>query len=45
MAFAMSDQNLIHLPEFQQRIAVLQHLKYIDENRTVMLKGRVACEV
>ena len=24
---------------------VLQHLKYIDEQETVLLKGRVACEV
>ena len=26
-------------------INVLQELKYIDNNRTVQLKGRVACEM
>ncbi|KAG8904178.1 hypothetical protein FRB99_002126 [Tulasnella sp. 403] len=42
---AVSDQNLELLPEYQQRMAVLEDLRYIDENQTVLLKGRVACEI
>lgn len=41
----ISDQNLVLLPEYEQRIQVLKTLKYIDDNCTVQLKGRVACEV
>lgn len=41
----MSDQNLELLPDYQQRIAVLQQLQFIDHTSTVLLKGRVACEV
>lgn len=42
---ALSDQNLELLPDYEQRIAVLKDLQFIDENQTVQLKGRVACEV
>jgi antiviral helicase SKI2 len=42
---ALSDQNLELLPDYEQRIAVLKELQFIDENQTVQLKGRVACEV
>lgn len=42
---AISEQNLELLPDYEQRIAVLKELQYIDENSTVLLKGRVACEV
>lgn len=45
LKLAISDQNLDLLPDYEQRIAVLQELKFIDENSTVLLKGRVACEV
>ena len=41
----MSDQNLELIPDYEQRIAVLKDLRFIDENSTVLLKGRVACEV
>ena len=41
----ISDQNLELIPDYEQRIEVLKELKYIDENSTVLLKGRVACEV
>jgi antiviral helicase SKI2 len=41
----MSDQNLELLPDYEQRIAVLKDLGFIDENGNVELKGRVACEV
>lgn len=41
----MSDQNLQLLPDYEQRIAVLKDLDFIDENSRVQLKGKVACEV
>ena len=45
LKMAMSDENLQLIPDYEQRIAVLQELKFIDDNSTVLLKGRVACEV
>lgn len=42
---AISEQNLDLLPDYEQRIAVLQDLQFIDEKSTVLLKGRVACEI
>jgi antiviral helicase SKI2 len=41
----MSDQNLQLLPDYEQRVAVLKDLGFIDENSRVELKGKVACEV
>jgi antiviral helicase SKI2 len=41
----ISDQNLQLLPDYEQRVAVLKELAFIDENASVQLKGRVACEV
>lgn len=41
----MSDQNLQLLPDYEQRIAVLHELGFIDEDARVELKGKVACEV
>ncbi|KAI5778902.1 NUC185 domain-containing protein [Geopyxis carbonaria] len=41
----ISDQNLQLLPDYEQRVAVLKELSFIDENSSVQLKGRVACEV
>ncbi|GAA5799047.1 hypothetical protein HPULCUR_004456 [Helicostylum pulchrum] len=41
----ISDQNLELLPDYHQRIDVLKQLNYIDEQGTVQLKGRVACEI
>lgn len=41
----ISDQNLQLLPDYEQRVTVLKELKFIDENDSVQLKGRVACEV
>ncbi|GBC10110.1 hypothetical protein RclHR1_09340009 [Rhizophagus clarus] len=41
----ISEQNLELLPDFEQRIGVLQNLNYIDEDRILQLKGRVACEI
>lgn len=45
LKMALSDQNLELLPDYEQRTAVLKELQYIDEASTVLLKGRVACEV
>lgn len=33
------------LPDYNQRIEVLKFLRYIDDNLTVQLKGKIACEV
>ena len=41
----MSDQNLQLLPDYEQRIRVLQDLGFIDDGSRVELKGKVACEV
>ncbi|KIM88714.1 hypothetical protein PILCRDRAFT_2912 [Piloderma croceum F 1598] len=45
LKLAISDQNLELIPDYEQRIEVLKELKFIDENSTVSLKGRVACEI
>lgn len=45
LKLALSDQNLELIPDYEQRISVLKDLKFIDENSTIQLKGRVACEV
>jgi antiviral helicase SKI2 len=41
----LSNESLQLFPDFLQRKSVLQTLGYVDENETVMVKGRVACEV
>ncbi|EWC44211.1 hypothetical protein DRE_06956 [Drechslerella stenobrocha 248] len=41
----ISDQNLQLLPDYEQRIRVLQDLEFIDGDSRVQLKGRVACEI
>ncbi|KAJ3392196.1 hypothetical protein HDU84_004688 [Entophlyctis sp. JEL0112] len=45
LAHSISDQNLELLPDYHQRIQVLKALSFIDENSTVQIKGRVACEI
>ncbi|GAA5870547.1 hypothetical protein JCM8547_002045 [Rhodosporidiobolus lusitaniae] len=45
LRMALSEQNLELLPDYEQRIDVLKDLQFIDENQTVLLKGRVACEI
>ena len=45
LRLAISDQNLDLIPDYEQRLDVLRELRFIDENSTVLLKGRVACEV
>jgi len=41
----LSNESLQLFPDFLQRKAMLMSLGYVDENDTVCLKGRVACEV
>lgn len=41
----LSDQNLELLPDYNSRVEVLKELQFIDEFSTVLLKGRVACEI
>jgi antiviral helicase SKI2 len=41
----LSDDSLLLMPEVEMRINVLQRLNYIDRDRIVQLKGRVAREV
>lgn len=45
LRLAISDENLELLPDYEQRVDVLRELQHIDEHSTVLLKGRVACEV
>lgn len=45
LKLALSDQNLELLPDYESRVEVLKELSFIDENSTVLLKGRVACEI
>jgi len=41
----LSNESLQLFPDFLQRKALLRTLNYIDNNDTVCVKGRVACEV
>jgi len=41
----LSEESLSLMPEFRQRVSVLQRLKYIDNNNVVQLKGRCAREM
>ena len=45
LRFALSDQNLQQMPDFQQRLEVLKALGYVSPDLTVELKGRVAREI
>ncbi|KAI0081161.1 ATP-dependent RNA helicase [Panus rudis PR-1116 ss-1] len=45
LKMSISEQNLELIPDYEQRIEVLKELKFIDDNSTVLLKGRVACEI
>lgn len=45
LLFLVSDQSLTLLPEYHQRIKVLEALKYVDSTGAVQLKGRVACQI
>uniref|UniRef100_A0A6A7FXB5 Helicase SKI2W-like n=1 Tax=Hirondellea gigas TaxID=1518452 RepID=A0A6A7FXB5_9CRUS len=45
LKYLMSEESLQLHPEYQMRIAVLKELGYIEDNKTVTLKGRIACEM
>lgn len=45
LRFLLSDQSLLLLPEYQQRVEVLRALRYVDAGGAVQLAGRVACEI
>ncbi|PVD21624.1 hypothetical protein C0Q70_17423 [Pomacea canaliculata] len=45
LQFLLSDQSLMLLPEYQQRMEVLRRLHYLDNSKAVQMKGRVACEI
>ncbi|KAI1902399.1 hypothetical protein AGOR_G00044360 [Albula goreensis] len=45
LLFLVSDQSLSLLPEYHQRVKVLQELGYVDGTGAVQLKGRVACQI
>uniref|UniRef100_A0A8C8HTF6 SKI2 homolog, superkiller viralicidic activity 2-like n=1 Tax=Oncorhynchus tshawytscha TaxID=74940 RepID=A0A8C8HTF6_ONCTS len=45
LLFLISDQSLSLLPEYHQRIKVLQSLQYVDSSGAVQLKGRVASQI
>jgi hypothetical protein len=45
LEYRLSDRNLTLLPEYEQRLAVLTRLGYVDAAGSIQLKGRVACEV
>lgn len=43
---SLSNENLELLPDYHQRVQVLKTLRFIDpNNESVLLKGRVACEI
>ncbi|GAB0139091.1 hypothetical protein EsDP_00007306 [Epichloe bromicola] len=42
---SLSDQNLQLLPDYEQRVRVLEELDFIDSATRIQLKGKVACEV
>ncbi|KAI8903183.1 NUC185 domain-containing protein [Gorgonomyces haynaldii] len=44
LQFTLSDQNLELLPDYHQRVLVLERLGFV-ENQVVQTKGRVACEI
>lgn len=45
LRFKMSNQNLTLYPEYQYKLEILKNLNYIDQQHSVTIKGRVACEM
>lgn len=43
--FLSCDDSLQLIPEYHQRIAVLQELGHVNKDKALELKGRVACEM
>jgi hypothetical protein len=44
-AAAAAAADTSQMPEFHQRVSVLQQLGYVSPDGTVTLKGRAACEI
>eukprot|EP00762_Andalucia_godoyi_P000721 ANDGO_05224.mRNA.1 Putative ATP-dependent RNA helicase C550.03c len=42
---SLLDDNLAHMPDFANRVRVLQSLGFLTELKTVTLKGKVSCEL
>lgn len=45
LLFLVSDKSLSLLPEYHQRVEVLEALGYVDKKGAVQLKGRVASQI
>ncbi|KAI3427058.1 hypothetical protein D9Q98_006998 [Chlorella vulgaris] len=45
VARRLSNASLAQLPEYRQRVKVLQRMGYLERDQSVTMKGRVACEV
>eukprot|EP00731_Ephydatia_muelleri_P024167 Em0016g438a len=45
LMFLSSEESLLLIPEYRQRVEVLKSLGFVSDRGTVMLKGRVACEI
>lgn len=45
LRFKISHQSLTLYPEYQYKLEILKRLNYIDDQHSVTLKGRVACEM
>ncbi|XP_033114807.1 helicase SKI2W-like [Anneissia japonica] len=43
--YQLSEESLLLLPEYHQRIQVLEKLNFIDNKMSLQLKGRVGCEI
>ncbi|AOA62913.1 Antiviral helicase [Komagataella phaffii CBS 7435] len=41
----VSDDNMTLLPDYEQRLKVLNELEFVDDHLNVVLKGRIACEI
>ncbi|KAJ8924217.1 hypothetical protein NQ315_007008 [Exocentrus adspersus] len=45
LEFKLSNASLLLYPDYENRIALLKQLNYVDNQNRVQLKGRVACEM
>lgn len=45
LQFALSEDSLHLLPEYEARVRCLVQLSYVTPSHTVLVKGRVACEI
>lgn len=43
LKYLTSDESLVLLPEYKQRVDVLKSLNYLDDGMNIQLKGRIAC--